>query len=343
MSLKEKIMGKLLSKSNRYNFYKNYYEINKKENENLNKKLDATIKELHKNNSKLNKKMDKLDKHVSNHAQFLNNHLNEILDLEYNSKWHFKYIEEKMINIEDNIIKNNNTFNNILSNTNEIRYAEVFNNTIANSEWLKNKNFSLNKGASNYSFMYILYRILDETKPQKILEFGLGQTSTLTTEYVNHFENTSLKIIEDDSTWIENFSKKLDLKENSEIIQCDTEIFTFDETENLRYANLNKIIKDEKFNLIIIDGPTGFIGTYSKDNLLKYPRTNIWNLIENDNLAENFTIVLDDYDREGEQNTGSRILELLNEKNIDYKTYTYHGLKNQLLVCSKETSFLTWL
>ena len=47
MSLKEKIMGKLLSKSNRYNFYKNYYEISKKENENLNKKLDATIKELH--------------------------------------------------------------------------------------------------------------------------------------------------------------------------------------------------------------------------------------------------------------------------------------------------------
>ena len=102
-------------------------------------------------------------------------------------------------------------------------------------------------------------------------------------------------------------------------------------------------MNNEKFDLIIIDGPTGFIGTYCKENLLKYPRTNIWNLIENDNLAENFTIVLDDYDREGEQNTGRHIFELLDEKNITYATYRYHGLKDQLLICSEETSFLTWL
>lgn len=343
MSFKEKVFGKLLSKSDRYNFYKNAYEEHKKEKANYlkeQKELKNEIKNLKKINKNINTKYKKMQKKVDGHAHFLNNHLNEILDLEY----------ELRTLVKANIVKNNKNNETIINNTEmikttieEIRYSEIFNNSIKSSEWLKNKSFSLNKGASNYTFMYVLFRILDEAKPQNILELGLGQTTLMTTQYTNHFEDCKLQVIENDQSWIDVFSKKLNLTDKIKITQCDTELFAYDETENLRYKNLKDIVNNEKFDLIIIDGPTGFIGTYSKENLLKYPRTNIWNLIENDNLADNFTIVLDDYDREGEQNTGRHIFELLDEKNITYATYKYHGLKDQLLICSEETTFLTWL
>ena len=88
----------------------------------------------------------------------------------------------------------------------EINYAQIFNDTLKESIWLTKKNFSLNRAASNYSFMYTLYRILDEVQPKNILEMGLGQTSKMTTQYAKYYKDSHLLIVEGDQLWIDNFS-----------------------------------------------------------------------------------------------------------------------------------------
>ena len=186
--------------------------------------------------------------------------------------------------------------------------------------------------------MYILYRILNEIKPKNILELGLGQTSLMTSSYVQNSGN-KLTIIESNQEWIESFSNKMHLSNNMNIKQVDIERFNFDNSENLRYKNLKSVLQDDKFDLIIIDGPQGF-DHENNNQMLKYSRSNIWDLISN--LEDDFIIIVDDYERQGERNTVKRLFNLLDSQNIDYYFNDFRGAKHQLVICSKKYKFLIW-
>src|SRR5690554_7298280 len=61
----------------------------------------------------------------------------------------------------------------------ELNWSNVFNNTISDSEWFKNKSISPGRSAVGYPLLYVLYRILNDVKPLNILEFGLGQSTKI--------------------------------------------------------------------------------------------------------------------------------------------------------------------
>ena len=103
---------------------------------------------------------------------------------------------------------------------------------------------------------------------------------------------------------------------------------------------LDDKFKDEKFDLIIIDGPQGFID-YPPIKSSTYSRTNIWNLIPN-NLADEFIIIIDDYDRIGEQNTIKHVEELLNKENIKFDKCITKGLKTQCIILTEKYKFVKW-
>ena len=214
----------------------------------------------------------------------------------------------------------------------EMNYAHVFKDTINDSDWLFNKSFSANNAAANYSFLYILYRILDEIKPSKILELGLGQTTLLTSQYVNFFKNADLQVVEDNEKWIEYFSNKLNITSNVKINLVNKREILINSFKCLKYENFSNLIKDDLFNLIIIDGPYGANQ--------EYPRSNIWDLINN--LADNFVIIIDDYDRQGEINTSKILLDKLSENGIIFNTSVFRGIKNQLVIYSKNNYFIGW-
>lgn len=135
------------------------------------------------------------------------------------------------------------------------------------------------------------------------------------------------------------FFKKISLEGNITISCQDTEKFTYNNTENLRYKDLSKIVKDNKFDLIIIDGPNGFFP--ENGQFLTYSRSNIWSLIEN-NLNDDFIIIMDDYERQGEKNTMHIVMQLLKEKNITYYTFKSIGLKEQFVICSEKYKYVKW-
>ena len=89
----------------------------------------------------------------------------------------------------------------------------------------------------------------------------------------------------------------------------------------------SKLLKDglEFPDLIIIDGPIA--------GKKLYPRTNIIDLIPN-NLAEDFIIILDDAERDGEKRTADLIFDKLVENEIDYVKSYKIATKTQLIITS---------
>ena len=174
------------------------------------------------------------------------------------------------------------------------------------------------------------------------VDLGLGQTTKITTQYAKYFKDVKLSVLEGDANWIEVFSKNLDLSENVNIIPMDLETFTYDDSENIRFKGVNDAVKNEKFDFIIIDGPQGYIDNDNGRKLLKYSRTNVWELIP-DNLADDFIIIIDDYERDGEKNTFNRIEDLLKEQGIEYYTYYSKGFNEQCALFTEKYKFISWI
>ena len=218
----------------------------------------------------------------------------------------------------------------------ELNFADILHDTIINSTWLKDKSFSLHGWAANYSFIYMLYRILDNAKPQNILEMGMGQTSRLISQYVACCNpNAMLDIIENDAAWITTYQPQLAQNANVKVHQRDLDFFTYDKTECRKYKDLNEIVGNTKYDLIIIDGPWGAEQ--------KLPRSNVLDLIKNHNLADDFIIIFDDAERSGEQNTIAQTVKLLQEQNTEHFVFQCYGIKTQTYITSLTKSFIQYL
>ena len=218
----------------------------------------------------------------------------------------------------------------------ELNFADLLHDSAAGSSWLKDKSFALYGWAANYSFIYTLFRILDNVRPAKILEMGLGQTSLVTSQYAAHNNPVAeVDIIENDASWINIYRPRLAAGENIRLNQCDIEFFD-EEGQNRRYnrAALSQITADKKYNLIIVDGPMG--------GGQKHPRSNILDLVEK-NLAPDFIIIFDDAERPGEQATIARTQDKLKTMGIAFATQQRDALKSQFLIFSQSYEFARYL
>lgn len=84
-------------------------------------------------------------------------------------------------------------------------WANVFHDATRNSEWLTDKAFCPSGGAICYQTMYVAYRILNDVKPKRILELGLGQSTKLIGQYAAAHQGVSHKVVENNADWISFF------------------------------------------------------------------------------------------------------------------------------------------
>lgn len=153
-------------------------------------KLEQEIQNLNKLIADKNQTIEDIKKNIND----INANLTEKVKIN-NQKIEKMITEQKEntenVNKELELIKQNN--NDILTAINsskdilreirninkEILCAEIFNNTVSGSEWLKDKSFSPGRWALGYQYLYAVYRILSTVKPKKILELALGQSTKL--------------------------------------------------------------------------------------------------------------------------------------------------------------------
>lgn len=224
--------------------------------------------------------------------------------------------------------------------TNEILWANIFHDTIIGSKWLHNQPFSPGRAAIGYPTLYALYRILDEFQPKSILEMGLGQSTKMIGSYVkwkvNRNEECSHIVVEHDKTWIDFFNNSFELSSGTKVVQLDLSKVEIDaswvdggKTEVNIYVGVGEQLKEQKFDLIFIDGPFGSP---------VYSRIDIIDLIP-ECLNESFILMLDDAERHGEQNTLTLIRNFLAESGIKHCMNYYTGQKATAIITSPELHF----
>ena len=234
-----------------------------------------------------------------------------------------KAIIRQLIKNQDEIILQNK----------ELEWAHVFHDSIKENCEIEKLGLNIGRWAGNYAFFYVLNRILSDFKPLRILELGLGESTKLISTYLIHYLTNSYHlIIEHDDEWIESFRSRFNLASNSEIKKCEIDRINVNSNEVLIYKDFNKIIQ-ENFDLYIIDGPFG------SDRFSRY---NIISLVERFGTNE-FIILFDDSHRTGEQDTINTIMELLNNKKINFYSASYSGLKSVTVIASEKFKYTTSL
>lgn len=213
----------------------------------------------------------------------------------------------------------------------EILNAHRFSDTINDSEWLKNKSFSAGGAALDYGALYTMYRILDSVCPKNILEFGLGQSSKMIHQYVNHYKDATAVTYEHDEQWISFFKGIVKDKYPVNIYKTDLQEMEYNGYKTLSYKDNCKELLGKKYDFIFIDGPFG-----SKH----YSRPQILYLLP-DCINKSFCIMIDDVERNGEHETILEIERILNENRIEYYKRTYSSSKSHIIICSKDLKFLT--
>lgn len=248
-------------------------------------------------------------------------------------------LEKKIDNINRRVELNNSLLNNLImaanrsaDNSAEAVWGEIFNNTIFGSEWLINRQFSPGRWAVGYNYLYVLYRVLNEFRPQRILELGIGQTTRMIGQYAAKYEGVSHKVVEHDSKWIDFFLNDFELSSNTEVVQMELIYNNVNNSVDIyAYKDFVPKMNGEKFNLISIDAPFGSE---------PYSRIDVAKLLPGI-LGNPWCIMMDDTERIGEKNTIGLMRNILEENHIDYAIGQYSGQKQCVLMCSQENSFLT--
>ena len=199
----------------------------------------------------------------------------------------------------------------------EAVWAETFNNTVNGSAWLKNTAFSPGRWAVGYPVLYVMYRVLNEARPQRILELGLGQSTRMIGQYVATHEGVEHVVVEHDPEWIAFFKNDFALSERTEILQLD------------------RALAGKKFDFIFIDAPLG-------GDMKQYARIDVLRLLP-ECLSESFVIMIDDAERGGETHTVAEMEKRLQESTVPYRCGRYCGKKDFILISAEHMGFLTTL
>ncbi len=221
----------------------------------------------------------------------------------------------------------------IMAQNDELLWTAIFHDSIRGKKGIESLPLNIGRWAGNYSFFYILNRILNDFQPKRIIEFGLGESSKFVSVYLdNYLLDSDHVIIEQDTNWKTSFEDKFILSKRSSIRIMPLLLKSYKGFEYNGYENIETI--KTKFNLYIIDGPFGSS---------RYSRFDIYALAEKLTEQDDFIIIMDDYNRNGERETTAELLTMFENKNIRIHAAEYNGLKSVKVLGSEKFKYITTL
>jgi hypothetical protein len=222
----------------------------------------------------------------------------------------------------------------IIAQNEELLWASIFHDSIKGKKGIENLPLNIGRWAGNHSFFYVLNRILNDYQPKQIIEFGLGESSKFVSTYLDtYLLDSEHLILEQDANWKSIFENKFELSKRSNIKVLPLKTKKHKGFEYNGYENIEDIVQS-KFDLYIIDGPFGSPN---------YSRFDVFSLAEKLNSEDEFIIMMDDFDRKGEQQTTSELLELFENKNIKIYSEIYKGVKSVKVICTAKYKYVTSL
>lgn len=229
------------------------------------------------------------------------------------------------------IRENRKLHKNNLLQLKELEWAHVYHDSIRGKDWLEKTPLNIGRWAGNYAFFYVLNRILNDCKPKRILEFGLGESSKFVSAYLeNVLTKSKHLIIEQDINWFKSFKDIFQLSMRSRVVICPLIKKNIHNFEVNCFEDLTNHI-NQKYDLYIVDGPFG-----SKH----YSRYDIVTLAKNFDIIDEFIIVIDDFQREGEQETVKELLSVFKGKGLTIYQGIYTGNKSVCVITTEKYKHL---
>ena len=212
---------------------------------------------------------------------------------------------------------------------NEIEWANIYHDSIRDNEELQKLSLKIGRWAGNYSFFFIMHRILKDFQPKKIVEFGLGESSKFISTYNRSIGNIyEHVVVEQDDNWTTIFNSSFP-NENITIQHHLLQKKTVKGYQYNGYKNIENVPTDADFYLI--DGPFGSP---------HYSRYDIIHVLEEIELDHEFIFVLDDYDRKGEQETTESIINMFIEKGKQVYYKKIGGRKSQFVLVTEKYKYV---
>ena len=222
----------------------------------------------------------------------------------------------------------------ILKSNQELEWAHIYHDSIKGKPWLADLPLNVGRWAGNYSFLYVLNRILTDCRPKEILEFGLGESSKIISKYIeNYLTESNHDIIEQDMEWLNHFNDRFKLSHKSSVQILPLVKKQVKGYETNSYENIENFIS-KKYDFYLIDGPFGS---------LHYSRYDIVNIAKDLNQDDEFVILLDDYNRIGEKETFMDLLKILERNKIRVYTHIYEGTKSLSIIGTEKYKFISSL
>lgn len=303
----ESVDKRIESLSKRYVDLSKKIEGNNSRSEGTSKKLD----DLNKRSEDTSKKLDILNNNIVNFSNMLAKSIDTDIKFQKDTKIRIERIEKR---------------------TTEVLWGQIFNSTINNSSWLKDKTFSPGRWAIGYPFLYVLYRVLNEIKPKNILELGLGQSTRMISQYASYMQ-VCHDVVEHDDKWISFFKKDFLLPKQTQVVKLDLHERSYlGDDKVIAYKDFMSTFINNKYDFISIDGPFGGMAQI-------YARVDVLDIIP-ECLRESFVILVDDYNRSGEQKMVEVMCRKLEESHVAYKSSVYSGEKALSIITSEDLGFL---
>ena len=288
------------------------------------------MKTLEEIEEKINERLENLEAHISKLEDMANKQFKKIAAAES--------LQKRVLNQAFELLENHAkefTLNTDVSvrNSSEAVWASVFHDAIENCGWLKNRKLFPGRWAVGYPALYAMFRVLENFRPKKILELGLGQSTRIIGQYAAANLEVSHTVVEADPNWINFFKNDFELPQNTRVQNLEYVMLPYQDKEVRQYKDFAKNFKEQKFDFIFIDAPLG-------GDMIDFSRVDVLQLLPSC-LENSFVIMIDDYNRPQEQNTVTEMEKVLLENEIAYKRGVYSGQKKAALICSKDLSFLT--
>ena len=213
----------------------------------------------------------------------------------------------------------------------ELEWSQIFHDSIRGKKALETLPLNVGRWAGNYTFFYLLNRILTDYKPNNIIEFGLGESTKFISTFISNYAlESKLVTIEHDENWKNLFLENFQVVNNSKIELLKLTKNNVNGYISNGYHDIAKKIK-ESFDLYIIDGPFGSPN---------YSRYDIFYLLESKTPEDEFIIIMDDYERIGEKETTNAVLKLLKSKQIKIYTKEYVGNKSVFVIATEKYQYV---
>lgn len=168
-------------------------------------------------------------------------------------------------------------------------------------------------GAASYSLLYLILRIGSEFRPASVLDIGAGQSSLLWSMLQRRGLVGEVLTLENDAAW----GERIQAQVTHDVLVTPLRMAEIAGQSVLTY-DWARALNDRRFDVVVCDGPRG-VARNSRRGVLSALAT----------LPADFALVVDDAERDGEQDTVAAIHDQLRAGKVDYAVGVVRAAKTQ--------------